>query len=96
MAQLPKVLGALIADVSHLALLDLSFNKLSRIEPALGTLTSLEMIRLHTNRLEHIEDLARYAPFLPATSPSPLPASCRPRPARGLPESAAQSTFSFS
>merc|ERR1711865_424249 len=55
--------GALLADVSHLALLDLSFNKLSRIEPALGTLVNLEMIRLHTNRLEHIEDLVHLQPL---------------------------------
>ena len=62
-AQLPRVLGALLADVAHLALLDLSFNKLTRIEPALGTLANLEMLRLHANQLEHIEDLVHLKPL---------------------------------
>ena len=63
MAQLPRLLGALLADVAHLALLDLSFNKLTRIEPALGTLANLEMLRLHANQLEHIEDLVHLKPL---------------------------------
>lgn len=62
-AQLPTYLGLMISDLRLLTLLDLSFNKLTRIDPSLGTLTSLQMVRLHANELAHIEDIAHLKPL---------------------------------
>tara|TARA_B110001452_G_C15221736_1_gene423535 strand:- start:681 stop:1982 length:1302 start_codon:yes stop_codon:yes gene_type:complete len=62
-AQLPTYLGLMISDLRLLTLLDLSFNKLTRIDPSLGTLTSLQMVRLHANQLAFIEDIAHLKPL---------------------------------
>ena len=53
----------MISDLKLLTLLDLSFNKLTRIDPSLGTLASLQMVRLHANNLSFIEDIAHLKPL---------------------------------
>lgn len=55
--QLPRVLGLLLLDPSRLISLDLSSNQIEHLPHTLGTLTSLEVLRLHHNRLGRMDEL---------------------------------------
>lgn len=65
--QLPMVLDSLLFDASRLISLDLSFNKIEHLPPTFSVLTSLEVLRLHHNRIGRMEELA-HLQRLPALS----------------------------
>ena len=60
---LPSVLGRLLWDARSLAILDLSFNQISRIPEAMSELPGLEMLRLHSNCLVTADDVRHLQPL---------------------------------
>jgi len=55
--ELPRALSVLLHDVSVLGTLDLSFNRIAHLPAAMSSLGSLEVLRLHSNRLADIDEL---------------------------------------
>lgn len=62
-AELPRVLSLLVADVSRLITLDLSSNRIEHIAPSIKTLASLEVLRLHNNRIARMDELVHLKPL---------------------------------
>ena len=60
---LPSVLKRLLWDSRSLAILDLSFNQISRIPEAMSELPGLEMLRLHSNCLVTADDVRHLQPL---------------------------------
>jgi len=60
---LPRVLSRLLVDVQHLATLDLSFNHIAHLPTSMSSLPSLEVLRLHSNMLQSLDELAPLSPL---------------------------------
>lgn len=62
-AELPRVLTSLLADATMLVSLDLSANSISSLPPSLATLTALEVLRLHKNKISNLEEIDHLEPL---------------------------------
>ncbi|KAL1505006.1 hypothetical protein AB1Y20_008769 [Prymnesium parvum] len=54
---LPASLGKVCTDLSALAILDLSFNRIASIDASISQLPNLSMLRLHANCIHNFEDI---------------------------------------
>jgi len=57
-ATLPASMSKVVADLSQIAILDLSFNAIERIDPSLTQLYNLSGLRLHANKLATFDEIA--------------------------------------
>ena len=60
---LPAALGNVCSDLSQLAILDLSFNRIASLDASIGQLYNLSVLRLHANSFKSFEDICHILPL---------------------------------
>jgi len=62
-AGLPTALSQVCADLSALQILDLSFNHITSVDPAISQLYNLSVLRLHANSIKNFEAICHVLPL---------------------------------